>query len=139
MTTIKHLGVLIAIFSQQKSVTERQYLARGATRTLIAFTYSSNTKATAASVCPGAEPDSQPPGTNIRRCRMLLPATLATMLMRWSDDKLISNLHFRVPPTKVNEYCGSRHHRFFPVKQQKAKSSKVAENVFITKIPRRGF
>ncbi|GAA0229435.1 isopenicillin N synthase family dioxygenase [Marinomonas primoryensis] len=58
-------------------------------------------------VCPGAESDSQR-WTNIPPLPNVITCNIGDMLMRWSDDKLISNLH-RVRQPRVNEYCGSRH------------------------------
>lgn len=58
-------------------------------------------------VCPGAEADSGrwtevPPREGVITCN------IGDMLMRWSDDKLKSNLH-RVRMPHKDEYCGSRY------------------------------
>ena len=58
-------------------------------------------------VCPGDEASSQR-WTNIPPLANVITCNIGDMLMRWSDDRLKSNLH-RVRQPTVGEYCGSRH------------------------------
>ncbi len=58
-------------------------------------------------VCPGKEAESKR-WTNIPPLANVVTCNIGDMLMRWSDDKLVSNLH-RVRQPKIDEYCGSRH------------------------------
>ncbi|TYL47609.1 isopenicillin N synthase family dioxygenase [Marinomonas sp. IMCC 4694] len=58
-------------------------------------------------VCPGTEAETQR-WTSIPPYGDVITCNIGDMLMRWSDDQLISNLH-RVRQPRVDEYCGSRH------------------------------
>ncbi|MEP3348729.1 MAG: 2-oxoglutarate and iron-dependent oxygenase domain-containing protein [Marinomonas sp.] len=69
-------------------------------------------------VCPGAEAETKR-WTNIPPLPNVITCNIGDMLMRWSDDKLISNLH-RVRLPRVDEYCGSRHSIAFFCQANKA-------------------
>jgi len=58
-------------------------------------------------VCPGKEADSQQ-WTAVLPLPGLVTCNIGDMLMRWSDDRLLSNLH-RVRMPRKDEYCGSRY------------------------------
>lgn len=58
-------------------------------------------------VCPGKEAASEQ-WTNVPPLGNVVTCNIGDMLMRWSDDRLLSNLH-RVRLPRKDEYCGSRY------------------------------